>query len=463
MPKSVVKFGGSILQTKEDVDRVIQVVRNYQQPSVIVVSAFCGVNNYLAESLQKARTGEQNAQRVVDHLYQLKKESLNSLIPDEALQDEILENIKTVLSELKKYFLGISLTGDASPALEDHVLSFGDRLSATFLNVVFINAGILSKVIFPESLGLVTNGEFGNASVDIEKSTPNVKATLSDALIYIIPGSYGISSQGKTTLFGCDASDYSAASLARCIDARSLDVWKGVNGFLSADSTLVENPIQIERLTYNEAAELSYFGAKILHPRTVEPLLDTDIPIRIFNINGSLDVEKPLTVISSEKIVADGIIKSVTYSDDFGILKLIGPGVGASPGILAKVTTALYLAGINIISVLTSQISINILLSKQDLQKAYTHVSGIELSAVGELEITEDIAIVIAVGNGIAENYGVASRIFTALAAEEINVLMSCSGASPIVSYFLVKVEDRTRAVKAIHHEFFETKINNQG
>jgi aspartokinase/homoserine dehydrogenase 1 len=189
----------------------------------------------------------------------------------------------------------------------------------------------------------------------------------------------------------------------------------------------------------------------------VEPLSNAHIPIRIFNIYGILDVLSPLSVVSAEKTVSNGIVKSVTYSEDFGILKLKGSGVGAKPGILAKVTTALHLAGINISSVLTSQISINILIAKKDLSTAYAVVSAIELPVVGRVQVIDDIAVVAAVGNGIAENYGVAARIFTALANEGINVLMSCSGASPIVSYFLVRVSDRVRSVRAVHREFFET------
>ena len=169
-----------------------------------------------------------------------------------------------------------------------------------------------------------------------------------------------------------------------------------------------------------------------------------------------------MSVVSAEKNISPGIVKSVTFSDDFGILKLKGSGVGAKPGILAKVTTALHLAGINISSVLTSQISINILIAKKDLSTAFALVSAIELSVVGKVQIIEDISVVAAVGNGIAENYGVAARIFTALAKNGINVIMSCSGASPIVSYFLVGVNDRIQAVRAIHKEFFET-INPLG
>ena len=457
MPKTVVKFGGSNLKCKEDIGRIIQVVKNYGQPLVIVVSAFYGVTNYLIEALEKARFDEHVAKKTTSYLLDLKRETLETHIEDKNRITSILSEIIVLLDELERYLHGIALTGDASPALEDHVLSFGERISAVFLTGILNNEGIETKVAFPESIGLITDGEFGSATVDFVKSTSQVRKALAQDLVYVVPGFYGISPEGKTTLFGRGGSDYSAAAIARCIGAPSLDIWKDVNGFLSADPRSVDNPVLIQRLTYNEAAELAYFGAKILHPSTVEPLSAPHIPIRIFNIYGDSDVTKPLSIVSAEKIVTEGIVKSVTFSEEFGILKLKGAGVGAKPGILAKVTTALHLAGINISSVLTSQISINILLAKKDLSTAYALVSAIELSVVGRVQIIEDIAVVAAVGNGIAENYGVATRIFTALAKNGINVLMSCSGASPIVSYFLVGVNDRIQAVKAIHHEFFET------
>ncbi len=448
MPTTVVKFGGSVLGCKEDFGRIIRVIRNYREPVVIVVSAFKGVSQFLSDSLERAPGDDKTARKVTDYLEDLNQALLDAIITDEALCNNIHGSIKSVLSELHQYLLGISLTGDASPALKDHVLSYGEKLSALLLKGILMNAGLSSEVIYPESLGLITDGEYSAASVDFVESLSNVKKVLSRNLNYIIPGSYGISKQGKITLFGKNGSDYLAASIARCIGARSVDIWKNAGGFLSADPELVNNPVKLNLLTYNEAAEIAYFGKKILHPRTVEPLIDSHIPIRIYNLNESLDVEKPDSIVNSEKIVTGEIVKSVAYSDDFGILKLKGPGVGINPGILAKETTALYSAGINIISVLTSQISINILLDRLDLERAYSVVSNIELSAVVDSEVSDDIAVVAVVGNGLAENYGVASRIYKALALRKINVMMSCSGASPIVSYFIVKNTERGRSGK---------------
>lgn len=456
MPKIVVKFGGSNLRSKEEIHHIVNVVKNYNQPLIVVVSALYGVTNFLVDALEKTRHDESVAENTIQYLFDLKIGPLNHFIENESLRTDTIQAIRGQLDELKKFLHGIALTGDASKALEDHVLSYGERLSAIFLNGILNSQGIGSRAVFPEAIGLITDGEFGNATADFLHATNRVREALDQDIVYVVPGFYGVSQDQKTTLFGRGGSDYSAAAIARCVGASSLDIWKDVNGFLSSDPKIVSNPVLIRSLSYNEAAELAYFGAKILHPRTVEPLTDPRIAIRIFNIYGDLDVSNPLTIISRERSVQSGVVKSVTYSDDFGLLKLKGPGVGLKPGILAKVTTALHHAGINISSVLTSQISINILLSKKDLQNAFAVVSAIELSAVGKLQIEDDISVVAAVGHGITDNFGIAARIFTALASKSINVLMSCSGASPIVSYYLVRLSDRIPAVKAIHHEFFE-------
>ena len=139
----------------------------------------------------------------------------------------------------------------------------------------------------PEDIGLATDGAFRNASVDFPSSEAAVADTLSEDRIYIVPGFYGISADGRINLLGRGGSDYSAAAIARCIEAEALDVWKDVNGYMSADPGLIPSARRIAALSYDEAAELSYFGAKILHPRTVEPLIEKNIPVRIFNINAA--------------------------------------------------------------------------------------------------------------------------------------------------------------------------------
>jgi len=456
VPKIVVKFGGSNLKTTDDPGRVIQVIQSYEQPVVIVVSAFYGITNFL--SLKISEISEQGEEAVHKASYELKaqiQEIIQKNFDQPAFIKKAEDQTAILLKELEKNLLGIHYIGEIPMFLEDRILSFGEKISSFLLHQLLDSKGIRSELIFPEELPLITDGEFGNATIDFKACETRIKKKLSGSQTYIVPGFYGISDSGKITLLGRGGSDYSAASIARCIHADYLDIWKDVEGFMTADPKIVAHPKHLESLTYTEAAELAYFGAKILHPRTVEPLMDQHIPVRIFNIKAPIKNKKPVSFVNSEEVVLDGVVKSVTYNNEFCVLKLKGPGVGIKPGILARVTGALSKEKININSVITSQIAINILLNKQECSKALSVIKMLGLSAVNDVVTLEDIAVIAIIGQGMLDNYGVAARIFSAVARESINIHISSSGASQVVTYLVVNAEHRNKAVQIIHEEFF--------
>jgi aspartate kinase/aspartokinase/homoserine dehydrogenase 1 len=356
-----------------------------------------------------------------------------------------------------------------------------------FLNIPCIEC-------LPEELGLFTNGEYRNASVNFFLAEEAVGKCLSGNHAYVVPGFYGISPDSKVTLLGRGGSDYTAAAIARCIDAASVDLWKDVPGFMSADPKLVRNPIHIDKLTYSEAAELSYFGARIIHPRTFEPVMEKKIPVRLFDINNYSNTLEPVTTIRENWGVGDpnpftvsqmpyfrsfiskgcqknkvsegsnkkGIIKSVTFSDDFGVLKLHGAGVGIKPGIMARVTTKLNDEGVNIKSIITSQTCINILLSADDLEKGLQIVKTNGLSAVEQISTLENISLIAVVGEGILERPGIAARVLGAVSNQNINVWTISAGASNVTIYFIIAQKDREKAIQAIHKEIFGDVKDNE-
>ena len=224
---------------------------------------------------------------------------------------------------------------------------------------------------------------------------------------------------------------------------------------MSADPGLVADARRIESLSYNEAAELSYFGAKILHPRTVEPLLEYNIPIRIFNINRAGSLE-PLTVIGGGlKNESDGL-KSVTYSDSFAILKLEGAGVGIKEGILAEVTGLFNVKHINIKSVVTSQTAINIYLESPDLPAAVRLLEAHLPHAVTSIVTRDNLSIIALVGDGLVHSRGLAYRMVGAVAEQGIDLKIVSVGASDSAVYCVVGREDREDAVRVIHGTFFK-------
>ncbi len=454
--KIVVKFGGSNLKGKAGLQRVINTVKKYDQPLVVVVSAFYGITNLLIDHLSIILSDGGKIQGLKQSLAGMKKEIIDEFISCPKEQKNVVERITRRLDQLERYLLGMHYIGDIPQFLEDLVLSYGERLSSLLLSSVLNYYDIDCEEVLPEDIGLFTDGEYGNATVDFKNSAEQVRKTLEGDKVYIVPGFYGISSNNKVTLLGRGGSDYSAASIAKCMGAESLDIWKDVNGFMSADPKMVDTPQQIERLDYTEAAELAYFGAKILHPRTLEPLMFDNIPIRIFNINDQNRGLTPYSTIDHESNISKNIIKSVSYSDDFGVLQLKGPGVGIKPGILARVTGDFDEEKINIKTVITAQTSINFLLDKRDLKKAYMHAKSLNLKAVNEIVYAEDVTLIATVGKGLADNHGIAAKMFGALSDQKINVNIICSGASSVATYFIINKKNKEMAVRSIHKAFFE-------
>lgn len=460
MTYKVVKFGGSNLKDSKGIQNVVNAVKAYDCPLIIVVSAFYGITEQLIDAVNLAVQGKLKINSFVKSLLNQKMDVLEKNVSDSSLIPELKIELEVRINKLRAYFLGINYINDVPDFIYDEILSYGERLSSLVLFSILKANKIECSEILPEDIGLITDGEFKNASVDFDISSESLKQSLSEQKTYVIPGFYGVSYEGRTTLLGRGGSDYSAAAIAACLNAEYLDLWKDVDGFLSADPNIVKNPRSVKSLTYSEAAELAYFGSKILHPRTSEPLKNKKIPIRILNINNSENGVIPQTIINGEVKVAEHVVKSVSYSDHFGMLKLHGSAVGVKPGILAKSTACLDNVGINIKSVITSQTTINILLSDEDLHEAYKVINAKDIHGISDIETVEDISLIAAVGKGLVSRYGVAGKIFTAVASKGINIEIICFGASSVAMYFIVNCNDRNETVRAIHEEFFSSKIS---
>ena len=448
MQKIVVKVGGSNLKDIESLDKVISLVKSYRKNIILVVSAFYGFTDRLIEAVND----KTKVDSLLNDLLSTHSIAIKTYVKDSVKQKEALKKLNSKFSELEKLFLSKETT---LPENANNIIAFGERLSALTIAEILDNNGINCSVAYPEEIGLVSNSKFYQGSILLKKTSENLKKSLKPDTTYVVPGFYGIDKNGNTVLLGRGGSDYSAACIANCIDAEYYDVWKDVEGYLSADPKIIDNVKKIDKLSYLEAAELSYFGAKILHPRTIRPLVEKNIEIRLFNPEKHKTPENESTRIGLDSETHDTIIKSITYSKNISMLKLKGSGVGIKKGILAEVTGALDEAQINIRSVVTSQTAIHFIFQKEDLKAAKKIIDHINKNIDFDVEIDDDIAWIAAVGKGINEKEGVAARIFTALANKNINVRHIVLGASEVAIYFIVKQEDVTEAVKAINEELF--------
>lgn len=459
MGKIVVKFGGSNLKSPLDVQRSAAVAAAYQKPLVVVVSAFSGVTDGIISAMEDSVFSPSSSENFIRELSDRHRRAVEDYLSPGLEQSRALKAVEERLTALSHLLKGINYIGGVPDFTRDQAMSYGERLSSPIVTAILRSRGIDAQEALPEEIGLAAEGPFGNASADKELCEHRLPQALGGDRTFVVPGFYGVRRDGKIAIFGRGGSDYTAAVIAQALGAESLDLWKDVDGFLSCDPRLVQDSHTISYLTYQEAAELSYFGAKILHPRTVEPLENDDIPIRVMNVERFDGTIRPFSIVGSEKRdielglqgAGNGAIKSVVSTDDVGIVRLEGPGVGSRPGILARATGKLEAAGLNIVSVITAQTCINLLFKREDLQRAWAVLKAESVSGVVAVEGLEDVALVAAVGSGIRDTVGVGGRILGALADAGINVLLAQAGASPVAVYTLVRRKDKDGALRAIH------------
>ncbi len=452
----VMKFGGGCLKDSSNFETIGRILNQETEKTAVVVSAVYGVTDMICDAVNSALKSEQTIPTCIESIAAKHKKIVEQTIKNKDISNLTWKKIMNRLERMERLLFGIAYTEEISEPLTALINSYGERICASLVAGVLMDRGIMAQAFDSDKIGLITDEFYDNATAalpEIRKNlTKTIRPIMEKDIIPIITGYFGCSLDGKVTTFGRNGSDYSAAVIAYGIEASTIEIWKEVKGFMSADPRIVLDAQRIEFLSYYEAAELSYFGAKILHPRTVEPLKDLPIPILIRNINDSLEEGTKLLAESCER--KDGV-KSVTFNREISIVKIHGPGVGFKPGLLGDLGHALGNRRINIYSVITSQTQINLIIDKKDQNAAYEALFSLSGGIIEKVEIENTVALVAVVGEGIQRKKGIVARVFSAVASENINIKMISSGASEVAYYFLVKEDDVGRAVRAIHNEFF--------
>ena len=446
MSNCTVRFGGNSLSKFPVLEAFASLLSESENKITVVVSAVPEIQQAIEQGIELLINNAATSDLIINQINNIISHKLQVF-----QQYEPAESLKNELINLQNLLKGIEFTGDFSLALKDQVISFSERITAGLLHQFLSYKQIAVSLIFPEDIGLIATEEFGNASI-LYSGSNGLKNSIPDG-ISLIPGSYGITSAGKIVRLGKRSADYSAAGIARLIESDSLQLWELDKEFRTSDSEFIPESKLIPRLTYDEASELSYFSELSIHPRIVEPLISKHIPIQVYSLANK--GKELTTIINSESFVSPNVVKSVVHTDDIAILKLNGPGVGFKPGILAKVTTAFHHSGINIRSVITSQVSINIILNKNEIGQARQICQHLQLSSVSEIILEDQVSLIAVVGHGMQQHHGVSAKLFTAVAQHRINVLLSGSGASDLVSYLIVDQKDTRKAITEIHRIFF--------
>lgn len=452
----VIKIGGGCLKGRKNIELILDLVAERGAGNVLVVSALNGITDFLINGTRTALEDEEKILEIINGLRKKHTLTARHVIRKETVFNQFVKDLDRTLRELERFYYGLNFTREISARMMDMISSYGERFSAKLLGAALRSRQVKATCRMPHKIGLFTDGKFGDATADMRRSSKTLKENLlplvrGGATVFV-PGFFGVSEKGDITTFGRGGSDYSAAVVAAALDADVLEVWKDVDGYMSADPRFVPSARLIPVLSYDEAAELSYFGSKILHPRTVEPLRRKRLEIAIKN---TLDPDGPGSLITSKGRKSRLTIKSVAHDTDIGILKVHASGVGARPGILALVSNRLTEVGINIKSVVTSQTCISILLTREDMEPGRQALQQISPRPYRKLEKIDDVALISLVGEGLGKRKGIAAQCFTAVAEGGVNVEMISYGPSPEALYFIVKVSDLREAVLAIHEKFF--------
>ncbi len=455
------KFGGTCLTNEDALNRVSKVVKDESEQKIVVVSAAAGVTNALRDFVSKPRQEKE----IDDFLLQMKLKHVEMLPKkDGQTRKEALEQIEAKITKLERLLYGVTYTEELTPRTNDLVLSFGERLSAIVVAARLAHEGMDAVALETDALGMITNEQYGNAVAVLDKCEKNMAPPLHAAIkkgqVPVVTGFFGITESGHVTTVGRSGTDYTAAVVAYALDARPVEIWKEVDGFMSADPKIVKGAFLLERLSYEEAAELAYFGAQVLHPRAVQPARLKGIDMVIKNL---YKPASPGTVIGKSKHARKDVIKSVSYLPNVAALKVYDTGAGYKSGFLAYITTCLHEANINIFSATTSQTCAAVLIEEADIAGAKKAIKAI-IGTVGEnFEVNPGVALVCAVGEGFGETKGVAARVFNAVAAKNVNVDLISAGASMVAYHFTVDRKDLKNTITAIHDEFWGKNDNSSG
>ncbi len=448
----VLKFGGSSLREGEDFVHVAQLIQAREEPTVIVVSALNGFTDEILDTLPAVRESQGPVEPFVQDVRQRHVAVMQAAASDHL--DEAIASLDPVLEELERLLYGIAYTEELTPKTRDFAVSFGERLAARLLAFALRQQGVASEAIDADELGIVTDGVFGLATARMGPTRHNVRDVLVPSLQEdqspVVTGFFGRDDEGHVTTFGRGGSDYSAAVLADALEAEALEVWKDVDGFLTADPERISEARPIDFMTYDEAAELAYLGVRVLHPRTVEPVREDEIPILVKN---TLNPQAPGTRIGPP-IEEPEHLRAIGAREGFAIVRMQGSGMAYTPGVGQQVFTTLGEHDVNVVNMAASQASFALLLDEEDAEQAATLIREAGIPTVENITVHHGFSLVCFVGQEIGSREGVAGRVFTVVGEAGVNVNMISVGSSNVALSFVVADEDLETTLSALHSAF---------
>ncbi|MEM2943511.1 MAG: aspartate kinase [Methanomassiliicoccales archaeon] len=445
----VMKFGGTSVGSKDAIERVLNIIAHENAKKAIVVSAQSGVTNALFAWMKDDDQSPESLLAFLESKY------IDQVAPkmSDAGSSTYSTQIKESLSKLGPYLEHYKTTKD--PATGDTIASWGERLSVIMISSLLKARGIDAIPLTAEEAGIVALGVHGNGFADLNSTAANFKKTIlplmNSGKVPVITGYYGRGKNGKPVTFGRGGSDYSAAVVAYGIGADYLEIWTDVDGFMTADPRIVPSARTIREMDYGEAGELAYFGAKVLHPRTIEPVRRKKIKLIVKN---TFNPEASGTLIHNLRSPATSLLRSVAIKSDLSIVKIYSSEIAYQAGIVSDLLNAIGEDGITTYAISTSLSTLAIVIPTSDVPQALKKINDLGESRMEKLMVKNNMSLICAVGDNMIDTMGVAAKIFQVVEEAQANVELISEGASDIALNFVVPSERAHEVVKLLHDRY---------
>jgi bifunctional aspartokinase / homoserine dehydrogenase 1 len=458
----VLKFGGSSVANAANISKCIAIIRKAieRDKTIVVVSALGGMTDNLLHCATAAAAGDERYAESLKGIEQRHLDSVRELVPVTS-QSSMLSMVKKTCNELEDIFKGIFLLRELSARTKDWVLSFGELLSSRILSASLTAQDVTNDWKDSREL-IVTDSRFGHALVDFPATKKKMAAHFQAAIssLFIVPGFIASDALGITTTLGRGGSDYTAAIYGSMLDVKRIEIWTDVSGMMTADPRLVSNARVIPDISYQEAMELSHFGAKVIYPPTLQPVMNKGIPVWIKNTFAPAD---PGTLIEKISSSENNNIRGISSIHRIALLSLEGSGMIGIPGFSKRLFESLSRQQINVILITQASSEHSICVGVDSSQAAIAKISiddafapEIQTGTVMPLIVEEDLAIVALVGDNMKSHPGISGKLFGALGRNGINVRAIAQGSSERNISAVISTKDVKKGVNVLHEEFFE-------
>ena len=464
----VLKFGGTSVANAENIKKVISIVADTvkKEKSIVVVSALGGVTDLLLDASMLAAAGNPAYLEKIELIEKRHNDCIQQLNVSND-DEELLQFINASFTEIRNLCNGLMMLNELTPRTKDRIGGYGELLSSRIIASAFNQQNV--PAVWKDSRKLIqTNSSYGAASVDFEITNKKIKDEFesNNDSLFILPGFIAADAQGVMTTLGRGGSDYTAAIMAAAVDASNLEIWTDVSGMMTADPRLSSNAKIIPQISYQEAMELSHFGAKVIYPPTIQPVMSKGIPVWIKNTFAPQDFG---TVISNNQnayahLVQQHIVTGISSINNICLITLEGSGMVGIPGFSKRLFEALSNEKINVILITqsSSEHSISVAIDASAESKAITAVNAtfaneMALQQVDPLKVENGLSIVAVVGENMKSHSGVSGSMFSAMGRNGINIRAIAQGSSEKNISAVINTADVKKTINVLHEAFFET------